>query len=222
VKTLTQVAEGALTPTPQPETGISLAPKFKKEASFLNRYFVFKKIRSVDAETISNQLMNKMDFEDQESVIGKRQLEVRDLGETLILNIEKEKALAKSILDKALKNKFQPEFLNRVDDIIIFDSLEKAEIGQILEIELKDLLARSLENGYTFELDQLAKDFIIEHGYDEKYGARPIKRMVQNHVEDLLAELWIDSKLKDNGHVNITISEDGNGLKESSIEDRSR
>jgi ATP-dependent Clp protease ATP-binding subunit ClpC len=84
------------------------------------------------------------------------------------------------------------------------------------------LLARSLENGYTFELDQLAKDFIIEHGYDEKYGARPIKRMVQNHVEDLLAELWIDAKLKDNGHVNITISEDGNGLKESSIEDRSR
>ena len=137
-------------------------------------------------------------------------------------NIEKEKALAKSILDKALKNKFQPEFLNRVDDIIIFDSLEKAEIGQILEIELKDLLSRSLENGYTFELDQSAKDFIIEHGYDEKYGARPIKRMVQNHVEDLLAELWIDGKLKDNGHVKITVSEDDNGLKESSIEDQSR
>lgn len=137
-------------------------------------------------------------------------------------NIEREKALAKSILDKALKNKFQPEFLNRVDDIIIFDSLEKAEIGQILELEISDLLARSLENGYTFSIDQLAKDFIVEHGYDEKYGARPIKRMVQNHVEDLLAELWIDGKLKENGHVNITILEDGSGLTGASVEDSAR
>lgn len=137
-------------------------------------------------------------------------------------NIEREKALAKSILDKALKNKFQPEFLNRVDDIIIFDSLEKVEIGQILELELNDLLARSLENGYTFSIDQLAKDFIVEHGYDEKYGARPIKRMVQNHVEDLLAELWIDGKLKENGHVNITILEDGSGLTGESAEDPAR
>jgi hypothetical protein len=76
----------------------------EKEASFLNRYFVFKKIRSVDAETISNQFMNKMDFEDQESVIGKRQLEVRDLGETLILNIEKEKAEAKAREEEANTN----------------------------------------------------------------------------------------------------------------------
>jgi ATP-dependent Clp protease ATP-binding subunit ClpC len=158
------------------------------------------------------------------SNVGVKDMQDRGLGIGFATanNIEKEKALAKSILDKALKNKFQPEFLNRVDDIIIFDSLEKAEIVQILDIELKDLLTRSLENGYTFELDQLAKEFIVEHGYDEKYGARPIKRMVQNHVEDLLAELWIDGKLKDNGHVKITVSEDGNGLTESSIEDRSR
>jgi len=133
-------------------------------------------------------------------------------------NIERERELAKNVLEKALKNKFQPEFLNRIDDIIIFDSLEKTEISQILELELKDLLVRSLENGYTFELDQLAKDFIVEHGYDEKYGARPIKRMVQNHVEDLLAELWIDGKLKDNGHVKITVSEDKTGLAAQSIE----
>ena len=83
-------------------------------------------------------------------------------------------------------------------------------------------LVCSNKNGYTFELDQAAKDFIIEHGYDEKYGARPIKRMVQNHIEDLLAELWIDGKLRDNGHVKITVSKDSNGLTESSIEDRSR
>ena len=158
------------------------------------------------------------------SNVGVRDLQDRGVGIGFATanNIEKERALAKSILDKALKNKFQPEFLNRVDDIIIFDSLEKAEIRQILEIELKNLLERSLENGYTFELDQLAKDFIIEHGYDEKYGARPIKRMVQNHVEDLLAELWIDGKLKDNGHVNITASADSTGLAESSIEDNHR
>jgi ATP-dependent Clp protease ATP-binding subunit ClpC len=158
------------------------------------------------------------------SNVGVKDMQDRGLGIGFATanNIEKEKALAKSILDKALKNKFQPEFLNRVDDIIIFDSLEKAEIGQILELELSDLLARSLENGYTFSIDQLAKDFIVEHGYDEKYGARPIKRMVQNHVEDLLAELWIDGKLKENGHVNITILEDGSGLTGSSVEEPAR
>lgn len=158
------------------------------------------------------------------SNVGVKDLQDRGVGIGFATanNIEREKALAKSILDKALKNKFQPEFLNRVDDIIIFDSLEKVEIGQILELELTDLLARSLENGYTFSIDQLAKDFIVEHGYDEKYGARPIKRMVQNHVEDLLAELWIDGKLKENGHVNITILEDGSGLTGESAEDLTR
>lgn len=158
------------------------------------------------------------------SNVGVKDLQDRGVGIGFATanNIEREKELAKSVLDKALKNKFQPEFLNRVDDIIIFDSLEKSEIGQILDLELKDLLSRSLENGYTFELDQSAKDFIIEHGYDEKYGARPIKRMVQNHVEDLLAELWIDGKLKDNGHVKITISEDKTGLTAKSIEDSAR
>jgi ATP-dependent Clp protease ATP-binding subunit ClpC len=158
------------------------------------------------------------------SNVGAKDMQDRGLGIGFATanNIEKEKALAKSILDKALKNKFQPEFLNRVDDIIIFDSLEKAEIGQILELEISDLLARSLENGYTFSIDQLAKDFIVEHGYDEKYGARPIKRMVQNHVEDLLAELWIDGKLKENGHVNITILEDGSGLTGTSVEEPAR
>ena len=158
------------------------------------------------------------------SNVGAKDMQDRGLGIGFATanNIEKEKALAKSILDKALKNKFQPEFLNRVDDIIIFDSLEKAEIGQILELEISDLLARSLENGYTFSIDQSAKDFIVEHGYDEKYGARPIKRMVQNHVEDLLAELWIDGKLKENGHVNITILEDGSGLTGTSVEEPAR
>lgn len=158
------------------------------------------------------------------SNVGVKDLQDRGVGIGFATanNIEREKELAKSVLDKALKNKFQPEFLNRIDDIIIFDSLEKPEIGQILELELKDLLARSLENGYTFELDQSAKDFIIEHGYDEKYGARPIKRMVQNHVEDLLAELWIDGKLKDNGHVKITSAEDKTGLTAETIEDSAR
>ena len=136
-------------------------------------------------------------------------------------SLERDSELAKSILEKALKNKFQPEFLNRIDDIIIFDKLAKEEVAQILKLELKDLLNRSLENGYTFELDEKAEDFIVKHGYDEKYGARPIKRMVQNHVEDLLAELWIDGKLSEGGHVKITVADDEKGLKESVIEQRS-
>jgi ATP-dependent Clp protease ATP-binding subunit ClpC len=157
------------------------------------------------------------------SNVGIRDIQDRGagIGFANASSIERDAELAKSILEKALKNKFQPEFLNRIDDIIIFDKLKEDEIAQILRLELKDLLNRSLENGYTFELDEKAEQFIVKHGYDEKYGARPIKRMVQNHVEDLLAELWIDGKLQEGDHVKITVAEDEKGLKELLIEQRS-
>lgn len=119
-------------------------------------------------------------------------------------NGEKQKSAAESILKKAVSKQFAPEFTNRLDDIIIFDSLSKEDIGKIVELELNDLYERVKENGYTVELNKQAKDFLVEKGYDSKFGARPLKRVIQNQVEDLIAEAYIDGKIKEGDHLVIT------------------
>lgn len=119
-------------------------------------------------------------------------------------NGEKQKSAAESILKKAVSKQFAPEFINRLDDIIIFDSLSKEDIGKIVDLELNDLYERVKENGYTVELNKQAKDFLVEKGYDSKFGARPLKRVIQNQVEDLIAEAYIDGKIKEGDHLVIT------------------
>ena len=85
-----------------------------------------------------------------------------------------------------------------------YDSLSKEDIGKIVELELNDLYERVKENGYTVELNKQAKDFLVEKGYDSKFGARPLKRVIQNQVEDLIAEAYIDGKIKEGDHLVIT------------------
>lgn len=119
-------------------------------------------------------------------------------------SIEKQKDLAHQVLQKAISKQFAPEFINRIDDIIIFNALEKEDIRKIIEIEIADLAARVKENGYTIEVTKQAKDFLIEKGYDPKFGARPLKRVIQSHVEDLIAEAYIDNKIKEGDHLVIT------------------
>ena len=116
---------------------------------------------------------------------------------------EQQKELASGILRKAVSKQFAPEFINRLDDIIIFESLKKEDVAQIIEVELLDLYSRVKENGYTVELTKSAKEFLIEAGYDHKFGARPLKRAIQTHVEDLIAEAYIDGKIKDGDHLVI-------------------
>jgi len=119
-------------------------------------------------------------------------------------SVEKQKELANQILEKAISKQFAPEFINRIDDIIIFNSLEKNDIGKIIDIEFADLYERVKENGYTVEVTKSAKKFLIDKGYDEKFGARPLKRVIQSHLEDLIAEAFIDNKIKDGDHLVIT------------------
>jgi len=119
-------------------------------------------------------------------------------------SIEKQKDLAHQVLQKAISKQFAPEFINRIDDIIIFNALEKEDIRKIIEIDIADLAARVKENGYTIEVTKQAKDFLIEKGYDPKFGARPLKRVIQSHVEDLIAEAYIDNKIKEGDHLVIT------------------
>ena len=101
-----------------------------------------------------------------------------------------------SIIEKALKKKFAPEFLNRLDDVIIFNSLKKPEIEQILEIELKEFRERMKEHNIIVKLNRTAKDIIVENGYNEKYGARPLQRAIQTYIEDPIAEEMLQGTLK--------------------------
>ena len=101
-----------------------------------------------------------------------------------------------SIIKKELKNKFSPEFLNRLDDIILFDQLQDEDILKIVQIELNAFCERMAMEGYSFKFTKLAKDFLVKEGYDQAYGARPVKRAIQRYVEDIVADAILDQSLK--------------------------
>jgi len=101
-----------------------------------------------------------------------------------------------SIIKKELKNKFSPEFLNRLDDIVLFDQLESKDILKIVQIELNNFSERMQLEGYTFKFLKPAKDFLVIEGYDQSYGARPIKRAIQKYVEDIVADAILDQTLE--------------------------
>ena len=126
------------------------------------------------------------------SNIGSRQL--KDFGRGIGFgsqNMEGNSEYARGVVQKALKNAFSPEFLNRIDDIIMFNPLTKEDIYKIIDIELKSLFKRVNDLGLVITISKEAKDFIIEKGYDPQYGARPLKRAIQKYLEDELAEVII-------------------------------
>jgi ATP-dependent Clp protease ATP-binding subunit ClpC len=96
-----------------------------------------------------------------------------------------------------LKKSFAPEFLNRIDDVIIFKALERESIHKIIDIELDKLYSRIKDLDYNLTLTDAAKDYIADKGFDKQYGARPLKRAIQKYVEDALAEKIVNSKLKE-------------------------
>ena len=102
----------------------------------------------------------------------------------------------REIVEKAIQKTFTPEFINRIDEQILFNSLTKENLEKIIDIELKSLYARVQQNGYTLKLTQGAKKFVAEAGYDPQYGARPLKRAIQRHIEDPVAEAIISRMVK--------------------------
>jgi len=101
------------------------------------------------------------------------------------------------IIKKELKNKFSPEFLNRLDDIIVFDQLASEDVIKIVDIELNKFIERMEHQGYTFKFNKATKEFLAKEGYDPAYGARPIKRAIQKYVEDVVADSILDGYLKE-------------------------
>ena len=119
-------------------------------------------------------------------------------------NIAQEKAKVESIIKKELKNKFSPEFLNRLDDIIFFDQLKQDDVLKIVNIELGLFNDRMVESGYSFKFTQAAKDFLAREGYDAKFGARPVKRAIQKYVEDIVADAIIEGEIQEGAEATIT------------------
>ena len=126
---------------------------------------------------------------------------------------EKDKEHARSIVQKALSKQFSPEFLNRLDEIITFDQLDLNAIKQIVDIELRALWKRIDDMGYKVELTDDAKQFVAERGYDVQFGARPLKRAIQNYIEDGVAEMIINDDLPLGATIRISKADDKEELK---------
>ena len=125
---------------------------------------------------------------------------------------EKDKEHARQIVQKALSKQFSPEFLNRLDEIITFDQLDLDAIKQIIDVELKGLYQRISELGYQMELSDDAKQFVAEKGYDVQFGARPLKRAIQNYIEDGISELIVNGDLPQGAVIRITKEADKDEL----------
>lgn len=116
---------------------------------------------------------------------------------------EKDKEYARSVIQKHLSKQFAPEFLNRLDEIITFDQLDLSAITSIVDLELKSLVKRVENLGYHFQMTDKAKEFVASKGYDVQFGARPLKRAIQNYVEDGLCELLMEGNLKSGSVISI-------------------
>ena len=176
-------------------------------------------LQVLDEGKITDSLGRIIDFRNtiiiMTSNIGSRQ--IKDFGNGIGFstsnkknNFDKE---SKSIINKALKKQFSPEFLNRIDETILFKTLNKEDILKIIDIEIKHITERIKDLGYTAKINKNAKVFIADEGYDEKNGVRPLKRAIQRLFEDPISELIIDSKIVKGETITVSLSKDKKSLK---------
>ena len=176
-------------------------------------------LQALDDGQMTDSLGRKISFKNtiiiMTSNIGAREL--KDFGQGIGFN-----TLAKQtnsvdnnngVIEKALKRAFSPEFLNRIDDVIIFNSLNKEDINQIIDIEMNNLLKRIETLGYTVKISEEAKDFIAEKGFDAKFGARPLKRAIQKYFEDPLSEEIINAQIKEGDMIQVSLSKEKTTLE---------
>ncbi|MXV38908.1 AAA domain-containing protein [Flavobacteriaceae bacterium Ap0902] len=176
-------------------------------------------LQVLDDGHVTDSLGRKVDFRNTiiilTSNIGTRQL--KDFGDGVgfgtSAKIGSADERAKSTIENALKKTFAPEFLNRIDDVVIFNQLDKEDILQIIDIELNKLYKRLEALGYKLELSEEAKNFIAEKGYDKDYGARPLKRAIQKYIEDPMAEEIVNSEIKEGDSLLLEMNEEKDGIK---------
>lgn len=172
-------------------------------------------LQVLDDGQLTDSLGRKVDFKNtiviMTSNIGTRQLKDFGSGVGFATTSKKDSVAndehSKGVLENALKKAFAPEFLNRIDDVIMFNSLGREEIHKIIDIELSKLYGRISQLGYNIELTEKAKDFIVDKGFDAQYGARPLKRAIQKYIEDPLAEEIVKSGISEGDEVKIDMNE---------------
>jgi ATP-dependent Clp protease ATP-binding subunit ClpC len=175
-------------------------------------------LQILDDGHITDSLGRTIDFRStiiiMTSNIGSRQL--KDFGTGVGFGTASKEAQAdanaKHVIEKALKKSFAPEFLNRIDDVIVFNTLERKDIHEIIDIELEKLVTRLVDLGYTLLLSEKAKDYIADKGFDKQYGARPLKRAIQKYIEDALAEEIVNAKLVEGDTILMELDEKSNKL----------
>lgn len=175
-------------------------------------------LQVMDEGRLTDSLGRTVDFKNtiiiMTSNIGTRQLKEfgKGIGFTAQTG-ENEKEHANSVIRKALNKSFAPEFINRLDEIVTFDQLDIASLEKIIDIELAGLYKRIEGCGYHLLLDQEAKRFVAEKGYDVQFGARPLKRSIQNHLEDGLAELIINEEPQTGDTLHVYMNAQGDGVE---------
>lgn len=170
-------------------------------------------LQVLDEGRLTDSLGRQVDFKNtiiiMTSNVGTRQLKEfgKGVGFSMGVNLQ-DKEFAHSVIQKALNKTFSPEFLNRIDDIIMFDQLQKESIFKIIDLELKDVYDRIEKMGYHLTLTDKAKDYIAEQGYDIQYGARPLKRAIQKYVEDEVAEVLLANSVNEGDTIKIDFDEE--------------
>lgn len=175
-------------------------------------------LQVLDDGILTDSYGRRVDFKNtiviMTSNIGSRQL--KDFGQGVGFATSAKKtgksAHERSVIENALKKTFAPEFLNRIDDVIIFNSLERDDIHKIIDIELLELVNRIEKLGYKLTLSAKAKDFLVEKGWDQQFGARPLKRAIQKYVEDMIAEEIIAHKVKEGAGIQLDHKKDAEEL----------
>ncbi len=176
-------------------------------------------LQVLDDGYLTDSLGRKIDFRNtiiiMTSNIGARKL--KDFGTGVGFGTSAQQAQesdhAKGVIENALKKAFAPEFLNRIDDVIVFNALEKEDIDKIIDIELVKLVKRIKDLGYDLVLTDKAKDYIAEKGFDKQYGARPLNRAIQKYVEDALAEEIINAKIQEGDTITMDLDAKKDELK---------
>ena len=171
-------------------------------------------LQVLDDGFLTDSVGRKVNFQNtiiiMTSNIGARQL--KDFGTGVGFETAATKSqsddVEKGIINRELKKTFSPEFLNRIDDIIIFNTLSKKSLRQIVDLELSKLILRIEKLGYQVKISSKAKEFIAEKGFDQKYGARPLNRAIQKYIEDLIAENVVSNTIKDGDSISIDTDKD--------------
>ena len=177
-------------------------------------------LQVLDEGRLTDSLGRRVDFRNtiiiMTSNIGTREL--KEFGRGVGFSAQQpgskdDNEMARGIIEKALKKAFAPEFLNRIDDVIIFGSLSKDDIHKIINIELAGLYKRVESLGYKLNLTENAKNFIVSKGYDTQYGARPLKRAIQKYLEDEMAEVIIQASVSEGDEIEVDYDEKEEKIK---------